>query len=53
MNSCPNTLRMLSPDLTRHATKLLDETHRPDPNWQVAPLKPKPSAPPAREGAAQ
>ena len=32
------------PDLTRHATKLLDETHRPDPNWQVTPPKPKAGA---------
>lgn len=47
------TYAVRRPDLTRHATKLLDETHRPDPNWQVAPPMQKPNTPAAREGAAQ
>jgi uncharacterized sulfatase len=36
------------PDLLRHATKLLDETHQPDPNWQVPPAARKLPASPAQ-----
>lgn len=41
------TYAVRRPDLARHATKLLDETHQPDPNWQVSPAAKKPS----QEGA--
>jgi arylsulfatase A-like enzyme len=31
------------PDLARHATRLLDESHQPDPNWQVPAATQKPA----------
>ena len=45
------TYAVRRPDLARHATKLLDETHRPDPNGQVVPPKPKAGAPAAPASA--
>jgi len=42
------TYAVRRPDLTRHATRLLDETHQPDPNWQVSPSAKKLPASPAR-----
>ncbi|MEN9634337.1 MAG: hypothetical protein RL077_2741 [Verrucomicrobiota bacterium] len=40
------------PDLARHATNLLNESHRPDANWRVAPVakQPNPPAAPAIPG---
>jgi outer membrane protein assembly factor BamB len=37
------TYAVRRPDLTRHATRLLDETHQPDLSWQVSPQPKKPS----------
>jgi arylsulfatase A-like enzyme len=45
------TYAVRRPDLTRHASKLLDESHRPDSNWQVSPAAKKQPASPSAQPA--
>ena len=37
------TYAVRRPDLARHATRLLDESHQPDPQWQVPTGAQKPA----------